>query len=202
MSYCMERYSRVCFSMVPEILIIRWLHRMLLEATSCTSGRRCFGKRDYHNQICACSELQGVPLTCPSEISAISPYPSDRGFFYVQRQECDPDGSGAWQRKYPPLSPWNSDRLYFTDARLVINTGLTQSHEPDVFFACGSMEKTLFFLQIVAFGDNLEEKEDKVPLCRRRKGELTIPLRKSCNFFCHLVYGMEKRLPAAYVDQA
>ncbi len=105
--------------MLPEILIIGWLHRMLLEVTSCTSGRRCFGKHHYHNQICACSELQGALPTCPSEISAIPPYPKDRGLFYVQREVSDPE----------------------------ILMGLVAG-------------------------------------------------------ICHLVYGMEKRLPAAYVDQA
>ena len=55
-------------------------------------------------------------------------------------------------------------------------TGLTRSREPDIFFACGSMEKTLFFLHIVAEGDNVEEKNRKnttLPKAKRRVDQTT-----------------------------
>ncbi len=58
--------------------------------------------------------------------------------------------------------------------------GLTRSPQYNVFCACGSVEETLFPPQIFAYGENLGWKRNKVPLCRRRKGKLTIPLRKSC----------------------
>mgnify|MGYP005842604107 CR=1 FL=1 len=59
-------------------------------------------------------------------------------------------------------------------------SGRTQSREPDIFFACGRVEGTLFFLHIFVVDENVEEKEDNVQRCRRRKGELTIPPRTSC----------------------
>ena len=50
-------------------------------------------------------------------------------------------------------------------ASLSRGSGRTQSREPDIFFACGSVEGTLFFLHIFVVDENVEEKEEKVPLC-------------------------------------
>mgnify|MGYP005845746801 CR=1 FL=1 len=53
-------------------------------------------------------------------------------------------------------------------ASLSRGSGRTQSREPDIFFACGSVEGTLFFLHIFVVDENVEEKEEKVPLCPPR----------------------------------
>ncbi len=43
----------------------------------------------------------------------------------------------------------------------------------------GSVEETLFWFPIFAFGENWEPKTEKVPLCRRRKRSVNDPLCKS-----------------------
>ncbi len=57
--------------------------------------------------------------------------------------------------------------------------------------ACGSPRqhgRDSFFRHIFAIGENVTEKKDNVPLCRRRKGELTRLPRT----FCYLENGSQR----------
>ena len=68
------------------------------------------------------------------------------------------------------LKPVHWQRLTIQDLRSRVN---------QTSFSPSAVWKGLFFHHIFAVGENVVEKEDKVPLCRRRKGELTRPPRKS-----------------------
>ena len=59
--------------------------------------------------------------------------------------------------------------LAHATASLLILTEGTQWLEAHAFFACGSVEETLFWFPIFAESENWKPKKEKGPRCRRRK---------------------------------